>query len=149
MQHTIQTLPLLFSYLPFSPVFVKREREAKRREMRFKGSSWDVLVRPSVVEGYRIRPTIRKSYLHFNMSYNEREETRVSCARRERGGRGLLEWRTTAIPGYKVIRSLNSWLDKIFMEFSWTVMAICIKKPRLEITFPSSPSFATIRLTNK
>lgn len=48
-------------------MFVKREREAKRREMRFKGSSWDVLVRPSVVEGYRIRPTIRKSYLHFNM----------------------------------------------------------------------------------
>lgn len=60
-------------------------------------------------------PKVDAPYLHFNMSY-ERKETRVSCARRERGGR-----RTTAIPGYKVIRSLNSWLNKIFMEFSWTV----------------------------
>lgn len=79
VQHTIQTLPLLFSYLPFSSVFVKREREAKRREMRFKGSSWDVLVRPSVVEGYRIRPTIRKSMRRICISICRTREKKHVC----------------------------------------------------------------------
>lgn len=68
----------------FLPTFLlrvckEREREAKRREMRFKGSSWDVLVRPSVVEGYRIRPTIRKSMRRICISICRTREKKHVC----------------------------------------------------------------------
>lgn len=87
VQHTIQTLPLLFSYLPFSSVFVKRERErrnAARCDLKDPlGTFWSV--HPSSKDiAYGQRSESRCAVSAFQYVVREKRNTCVVCKKRKR-----------------------------------------------------------------